>query len=74
MTAPATVSANGVLVVSETVRNAGKGVARKSAVGFFLSRDRRVGGDVKLGTALLAALGARLSVSARYYERCGHAH
>ncbi len=64
VSAPATVSASGVLAVSETVRNTGKGAARKSVAGIFLSRDRRAGADVKLGTASVRALGARLAVSA----------
>jgi RHS repeat-associated protein len=62
--APATVSANGVLAVTDTVRNAGKGAAGKSSVAFFLSRDRRAGGDVKLGLSSVARLGARLSATA----------
>jgi RHS repeat-associated protein len=61
--APATVSANGVLAISATVRNAGKGAARASTTAFFLSRDRKAGKDIKLGTAKLGQLGALLSAS-----------
>jgi RHS repeat-associated protein len=62
--APATVSVSGILDVTDTVRNAGQAGAGASSLAIFLSKDRRVGHDRRIGAVPVKALGPGLSVSA----------